>query len=152
MSYDMTPKEARRELRRWFPVAVIATVMVTALGIIIAVMGSKAEFWISTQQAQNSAKNAQIGTKAVQNGVAFQDSEITVLQDRIADVVNVTIDMSGTSGTMYQDYSSERLADGNAACKAASFLTAIPSNEQTWVSSNCDLAAGQLAAMSPLYK
>jgi hypothetical protein len=150
MSYDMTPKEARRELRRWFPVAVIATVMLTALGIIVAVLGSKAEFWISTQSAENQAKNAKVNTQTIQNGAGFQEGQISTLQDRIADVASTTISMIGTTGLTYTDYNAERLADGNAACRAASLITTIPPANVAWVAQNC--ANGALSPTSPLYK
>jgi len=152
MNYDngITPREARREMRRWFPTAVIGTVLLMTLGIIIAVMGSKAEFWVNTQNAKNQAGVAKINTQIQQNGIGFQEGQLSALQQQIGNIANLDTEMIGASNAMVTALHSQVLADARLGCTAASLVTSVPADEQGWVTQNC--ANGALSPTSPLYK
>ena len=147
---DVTPTRAIFEFWAWLPAWVLYAGGFTVFIFIVVFAGWKAGFWFDTHNAENQAKVAKINTQTIQNGISFQEAQITTLQDRIADVASTTVSMIGTSGVMYTDLSVERIADGNAACKAASLITTIPAADQAWVSQNC--SAGSLSPTSPFYK
>lgn len=122
-------------------IAVIVTVI--ALGGIITLVGWRVGWWFTQQDAARQ-------THVTESGVGYQTAKTDDLNTQIANVLNVTTSMIGTTGSEYAALHAQRLGDARLACADASQITTIPSDQQGWVSSNC--LDGTLNPASPLLK
>jgi hypothetical protein len=135
---DITPGEVVIAFWRWFWVAVIGCALLAGL-----TLGCwQAGWWFQSHDATRQ-------TQITQDGIGYQTGQQDQLGQQIANVLTVTSEMSGTSGSQLSDLAAQRLGDARLACAAAAALTAIPADEQNWVSQNCD--AGTLSPASPLF-
>jgi hypothetical protein len=147
---EITPRKVSREIHRWTPTILQGAIAATVVVLVVVFIGWQVGGWFQVHTAERNAKIAQINTQTQQNGIGYQEGQESNLQQQIANVAAVTVEMDGASGTMYQDLSAQRLADGKIACTAAAQITSIPAQEQGWVAQNC--ANGVLSPTSPLYK
>jgi hypothetical protein len=146
MSYRdplVTPTEVRQGLFRWLPTTVIVIAVVMALGIGVTFVGWKVHWWFATRSAANQ-------TKVIENGPGFQLAKTDDLNAQIANVLDLTTSMIGTSGSEYASLHAQRLGDARLACADAAQITSIPADQQGWVNVNC--LDGTLNPASPLLK
>jgi hypothetical protein len=146
---ELTPREARRQIRRWTPTVLQGVLAATAIVLVVVFIGWQAGGWFQVHNAERNANIAKINTQTIQNGPGFQAGQISNLQQQIANIAGVTVEMDGATGTMYQDLSAQRLADAGIACKAASLINDIPAANTVWVAQNC--ANGAVSPTSLLY-
>jgi len=135
--YDMSPGEIARTARHWIVTGVIALALIAA----VTVGGWQAGWWFKAHDATRQ-------TQVTMDGLGYQTAETDDLNAQIANVVDTTTSMIGTSGAEYTALHAQRLGDARLACADASQITAIPADEAGWVTANC--TAGTLNPASPL--
>jgi hypothetical protein len=140
---DVTPNDVIRGTWRWFPAAVIVTAVALVLIGGVTLVCWKAGWWFAARSAANQ-------TKVIENGPGYQTAKTDDLNSQIANVLDLTTSMIGTSGSEYAALHAQRLGDARLACADASQITTIPADQQGWVSANC--TDGTLNPASPLLK
>jgi hypothetical protein len=137
----VTPKEVRQGMWRWLPTALLVLVVVLLVGGGITYAGSRFGWWLGAQNAKHQ-------TQITENGLGYQTAKTDDLNAQIANVLNLTTSMIGTSGSEYEALHAQRLGDARLACADASQITTIPADQQGWVTANCQ--DGTLNPASPL--
>lgn len=127
--------------------AALAIMAAAALVVLAVVYGSISlykGYWLFAQA------NANHQTKVIENGIGYQQAQVGVLNQQIANVEDLTTSMIGVTGTQLQADHAQRLGDARLACQAASQINTIPPDQRGWVHTNC--LAGTLNPASPLEK
>jgi hypothetical protein len=138
-----TPGEVQRGFFRWLPTTLIILAVILVVGGGITYAGAKFGWWLSARSAANQ-------TKVIENGPGYQTAKTDDLNAQIANVLDLTTSMIGTSGSEYASLHAQRLGDARLACADAAQITSIPAGQQGWVSTNC--LDGTLNPASPLLK
>jgi hypothetical protein len=143
MDDDITPGAVQRGFFRWLPTSVVIAAVVIAAAGGLAWEGHQLGWWLASQNAKHQ-------TQIVQNGLGYQTGKTDDLNAQIANVLDITTSMIGTSGSEYEALHAQRLGDARLACADASQINSIPSDQQGWVNANC--SDGTLNPASPLLK
>jgi hypothetical protein len=140
---DVTPGEVQRGFFRWLPTALIILAVILIVGGGVTYAGAKFGWWLSARSAANQ-------TRVIENGPGYQTAKTDDLNAQIANVLDLTTSMIGTSGSEYDALHAQRLGDARLACADAAQITTIPADQRGWVAANC--ADGTPNPSSPLLK
>jgi hypothetical protein len=128
MSYDLTPKEARQEIRRWLPTVTYAIVSLLSVGLLATFICWKAHVWFWEQ-------NVKIQNSTYQNSYATQQSDIDTMESAIQSISGA-VDPAQATG------------DAQEACKYGARVTQLPAGDLAWYQQNC---AGPAVSPSSSY-
>jgi hypothetical protein len=106
-------------------------------------------FAIDTANQKHQGQIINIQTHNIEKGQGYQQAKTDDLNAQIANVLNTTTAMTGTTGSQFDALHAQRLGDARLACADAAQITAIPAAQAAWVHANCE--AGTLNPASPLF-
>lgn len=119
MRYDdgMTPREARREIRKWTFTAAYGIVSLLAVGLLASFVCWRAHVWFWEQDTK-------IQNSTYQNNYAVQQSDIDSMESAIQSITGV-VDSAQAAG------------DAQEACKFGAKVTQLPAGDAMWYAQNC---------------
>ncbi len=132
MSYDYTPKDARRDIRNWTPVAVYGALSFIGVMLIASFVCWKAHVWFWEQDVK-------IQNSTYQNSYATQQSDISSMESAVQ-AISGAVDSAQANG------------DAQEACKYGAMVTQLPSGDAAWYAANCSGPAVSAISQYSLHK